>query len=79
MKAIVSITLIVLLYGINSVPISAIKICASRGKDNENFTLKQNITSVPEDLLNDSNIIHTAVSSTCTWHRGWNEFSTENS
>lgn len=63
MKAIVSITLIVLLYGINSVPISAIKICASRGKENENFTLKQNITSVPEDLLNDSNIIHTAVSS----------------
>ncbi|XP_043525345.1 bone morphogenetic protein receptor type-2 isoform X2 [Frieseomelitta varia] len=60
MKAIVSITLIVLLYGINSVPISAIKICASRGKDNKNFTLKQNITSVPEDLLNDSNIIHTA-------------------
>ncbi|XP_024227338.1 kinase protein wishful thinking isoform X2 [Bombus vancouverensis nearcticus] len=59
MKAIVSITLIVLLYGINSVPISAIRICASRKKNNENFLLKQNTPSVPEDLLNDSNVIHT--------------------
>lgn len=62
MKAIVSITFIVLLYGINSVPISAIRICASRKKNNENFPLKQNTPSVPEDFLNDSNIIHTAVS-----------------
>ncbi|XP_033356226.1 bone morphogenetic protein receptor type-2 isoform X2 [Bombus vosnesenskii] len=59
MKAIVSITLIVLLYGINSIPISAIRICASRKKNNENFLLKQNTPSVPEDLLNDSNVIHT--------------------
>lgn len=67
MKAIVSITLIVLLYGINSVPISAIRICASRKKNNENFLLKQNTPSVPEDLLNDSNVIHTGVSSEIYW------------
>ncbi|XP_060822783.1 bone morphogenetic protein receptor type-2 isoform X2 [Bombus pascuorum] len=85
MKAIVSITLIVLLYGINSVPISAIRICASRKKNNENFLLKQNTPSVPEDLLNDSNVIHTGKDDNinfekCTnfCHALWQEEKTAN-
>ncbi|XP_017889163.1 bone morphogenetic protein receptor type-2 isoform X2 [Ceratina calcarata] len=57
MKAIVSITLIALLHGINSIPINARK-CASRKKNIDNFPLKQNIPSVPESLPNDSNVIH---------------------
>ncbi|XP_076636027.1 kinase protein wishful thinking [Colletes latitarsis] len=56
MKAIVSITLIVLLCGINSTPINAIRICASRKKSIENLSLKQNAPSVPENIPNDSNI-----------------------
>ncbi|XP_012151417.1 kinase protein wishful thinking isoform X2 [Megachile rotundata] len=59
MKAIVSITLIVLLYGINSIPINAVRICASRKKSIENLPLKQNAQSVPENISNDSNVVHT--------------------
>lgn len=62
MKAIVSITLILLLHGINSVPSNAIRICASRKKNIENFPLKQSIASVPENLPNDNSITHIAVS-----------------
>lgn len=62
MKAFVSITLTVLLCGINSAPINAIRICASRKKSIENLSLKQNTPSVPETIPNDSNIAHTIVS-----------------
>lgn len=62
MKAIVSITLILLLYGINSIPINAVRICASRKKNIENLPLKQNALSVPENIPNNSNLVHTIVS-----------------
>lgn len=62
MKAIVSITLIVLLCGINSAPINAIRLCASRKKNIENLSLKQHIPSLPENIPNNSNVAHTIVS-----------------
>jgi len=56
MRAIVSITLITLLCGISSVPINASRLCASRKKNIESLSLKQNSASVPEDISNDHDV-----------------------
>ncbi|XP_047350079.1 bone morphogenetic protein receptor type-2 isoform X1 [Vespa velutina] len=57
MRAIVSIVLVTLLYGISSAPIYASRICASRKKNNEHNSLKQNSTGVSEDVPNNSNVV----------------------
>lgn len=56
MRAIVSITLITLLCGISLAPINAIRRCASRKKNVENFSLKQNLAGVLEATSNDHNV-----------------------
>nr|KAF7425103.1 hypothetical protein H0235_007541 [Vespula pensylvanica] len=57
MRAIVSVVLVTLLYGISSAPIYASRICASRKKNNEYNSLKQNSAGVPEDVPNNSNVV----------------------
>lgn len=62
MRAIVSVVLVTLLYGISSAPIYASRICASRKKNNEHNSLKQNSTGVSEDVPNNSNVVRISVS-----------------
>lgn len=56
MRAIVSVVLITLLCGISLAPINAIRRCASRKKNVENLSSKQNSAGVPEDTSNDHNV-----------------------
>lgn len=57
MKAIVSVVLVTLLYGISSAPIYASRICASRKKSNEHNSLKQNSPGILEDVPNNTNVV----------------------
>jgi len=65
MRAIVSIALITLLCGISLAPINAIRRCASRKKNVENLSLKQNSAHVPEDTSNNHNVGCTIKSKLC--------------
>lgn len=61
MKAIVSFILITLLCGISLTCVNADRICASRKKNAENLSLKQNSAIVPEDVFIDHNVSHIIV------------------
>ncbi|KYN01517.1 Bone morphogenetic protein receptor type-2 [Cyphomyrmex costatus] len=80
MRAIVSILMITLLCGISLAPINAIRKCASRKKNVENFSLKQNSAGVPEDTSNDHNINEDVKFEICNnfCHALWQEDKTAN-
>ncbi|KAI4504255.1 hypothetical protein M0802_000726 [Mischocyttarus mexicanus] len=86
MRAIVSVVLVTLLYGISSAPIYASRICASRKKTNEHISLKLNSAGLPvEDLSNNNNVIHISADDdikfdTCInfCHALWQENKTAN-
>ncbi|XP_018060219.1 PREDICTED: bone morphogenetic protein receptor type-2 isoform X2 [Atta colombica] len=79
MRAIVSIVLITLLCGISLAPINARK-CASRKKNVENLSLKQNSAGVSEVTSNDHNINEDVKFEICNnfCHALWQEDKTAN-
>ncbi|EGI69732.1 Bone morphogenetic protein receptor type-2 [Acromyrmex echinatior] len=80
MRAIVSIVLITLLCGISLAPINAIRKCASRKKNVENLSLKQNSAGVSEVTSNDHNINEDVKFEICNnfCHALWQEDKTAN-
>ncbi|XP_020292585.1 bone morphogenetic protein receptor type-2 [Pseudomyrmex gracilis] len=84
MRTIVSVTLIILLYGVvlilSLVPINAIRICASRKKNFETLSLKQNSTGISQDGSNDQNVNKDIKFEECNnfCHALWQENKTAN-
>ncbi|XP_050448402.1 bone morphogenetic protein receptor type-2 [Cataglyphis hispanica] len=80
MRAIVSIILTTLLCGISLASVNATRRCASRKKNVENFSSKQNLTGVPEDASNDHNANEDVKFEICTnfCHALWQEDKTAN-